>query len=325
VNRLLNVTRSRVQRWLLPAWLCLLLAAVTAIGVSAWLSGGSDAGGTPQGAVEQARAQRMLTGLSLPNSMGTGSEVASSRDQDVEQPKPEDTPSPHDFVWPVDGYIVQGMWAGHPSGIDIGAATGDPVRAARKGKVTFVGGDPCCGYGNFIIVEHDDGRSTLYGHLSAFDVELGDDVDQNQRIGSIGATGKADGPHLHFELRSYGGVVNPLDHLWPHRSAPPPPPFVAGPPAQSAGEGAEPPASEPESSGSTISAGEAISAALPWLAGEANAAYQLDSGSCTAISSGPNWIVTCRALLQGCVDPTVCVSTVTACVLSQPVLVASIC
>jgi len=324
VNRLLNVTRGRVQRWLLPAWLCLLLAAVTAIGVSAWLGDGS-AGGASLGAEEQARAQSMLTGLGLPDSMGTGSEVASSRDRDVEPSKPEETPSPHDFIWPVDGYIVQGMWAGHPSGIDIGAMTGDPVRAVRDGTVIFAGGDPCCGYGNFIIVEHDDGWSSLYGHLSAFAVGLGDEVDQNQRIGSIGATGKADGPHLHFELRSYGGVVNPLDYLWPHRSAPPPPPYVAGAPAQSASEAPEPPASEPESSGVAISAGEAISAALPWLAGEANAAYELDAGSCSAISSGPNWIVTCRALLQGCLDPTVCASIVTACVLSQPVLVASSC
>lgn len=267
----------------------------------------------------------MLTGLGLPDSMGAGSDVASARDQDAEKSKPKETPSPHDFVWPVEGYIVQGMWAGHPSGIDIGASTGDPVRAVQDGKVIFAGGDPCCGYGNFIVVEHDDGWSSLYGHLSAFEVDLGDEVRQNQRIGRIGATGKADGPHLHFELRSYGGVVDPLNYLWPHRSAPPPPPYVASAPAQSASELAAPPTATPESTGAAISAGEAIGAALPWLAREADAAYQFDAGSCSAIPSGPNWIVNCRAMLQGCPDPTACASILTACVLSQPVLVASTC
>jgi hypothetical protein len=221
------------------------------------------------------------------------------------------------------------MWAGHPSGIDIGANTGDPIHAVRDGKVIFAGGNPCCSYGYFIIIEHDGGWSSLYGHLSKFDVQFGDEVKQGELIGRVGMTGKADGPHVHFELRSFGGVVDPLSYLWPRRSAPPPPPFVASenPPAAPAAPAAgEPdPTAVPEPSGPALAASYAIGAAINYMAGEADASYQIDASSCTATPSGPNWNVSCRAVLAGCVDLTACSYLLTACVLSQPLLVTSVC
>jgi len=59
------------------------------------------------------------------------------------------------FVWPADGYVSQGMTPRHPTGIDIAADVGSEIRAARDGTVLFAGGDPCCSYGNYIVVAHD--------------------------------------------------------------------------------------------------------------------------------------------------------------------------
>ena len=318
-----------MQRWLVGAALCLLATFFTtaAIAVGACLSS-SAASGTADGGPDE-RVQGLVSGLGLPNAAGAeppGSQAGEERDRQ-EESTPRTTPTAADFIWPAEGYIVQGMWAGHPSGIDIGANTGEPVRAVRAGTVVFAGGNACCSYGYFIIIEHDDGWSSLYGHLSAFDAQYGDEVEQGERIGRVGMTGKADGPHVHFELRSYGGVVDPLSYLWPRRSAPPPPPYVASeqPAAPAAPAAAEPdPTAVPEPSIS-LGASTAINAAIGWLAGEADASYQIDASSCTASPSGPNWVVRCRAVLDGCADLTTCSYLLSACVLSQPLLVASTC
>lgn len=121
------------------------------------------------------------------------------------------TPRPP-FAWPAEASISQPMAENHPYGIDI-AVRFEPVYAVRDGRVTFVGGDPCCSYGLFVVVEHDQGWTSLYAHLETFAVGLGDDVTQGQRIGRSGETGKARGPHLHFELRSWGTPLDPVPRL----------------------------------------------------------------------------------------------------------------
>ena len=125
------------------------------------------------------------------------------------------------FIWPVEGEVTQGLWERHAAGIDIAAQVGDPVRAVRDGRVVFAGGDPCCGYGLFIIIEHDEGWSSLYAHLSEARVQAGDVVAQGDVIALAGATGTVTGPHLHFELRLFGVPVDPLLYLPPGRPAPP--------------------------------------------------------------------------------------------------------
>ncbi len=131
-------------------------------------------------------------------------------------PTPTITPTPSPpFVWPANGRVSQRMSEGHPYGIDIAVNVGEPVRAARDGRVTYVGGDPCCSYGYFLVIEHDGGSNSLYAHLSAFAVGAGDEVTQGQLVGLSGETGKARGAHLHFELRSSGTPVNPLNRLPP--------------------------------------------------------------------------------------------------------------
>jgi pyruvate/2-oxoglutarate dehydrogenase complex dihydrolipoamide acyltransferase (E2) component len=76
--------------------------------------------------------------------------------------------------------------------------------------VTFAGGDPCCQYGYHVIIEHGEGSSSLYGHLSQIYVSEGQYVSQGDVLGLGGATGEADGKHLHFELRLGGELVDPL-------------------------------------------------------------------------------------------------------------------
>ncbi|VWC01229.1 M23 family metallopeptidase [Burkholderia dolosa] len=97
------------------------------------------------------------------------------------------------------------------TGVDLAAPSGTPVDAAADGVVSFVGTDPG-GYGRYVIVDHADGYSTYYAHLSAFarGLKVGEPVKQGQRIGSVGMTGAATGPHLHFEVRVANDPVDPL-------------------------------------------------------------------------------------------------------------------
>lgn len=116
------------------------------------------------------------------------------------------------FIWPTPSHLISGndFWAGH-LGIDIGAYTGDAIWAASSGVVIWAGGMEG-GYGNVVVLEHDNGANvwvTLYAHLSAINVRCGDVVSQGQVIAASGNSGNSTGPHLHFEVRENGSFVNP--------------------------------------------------------------------------------------------------------------------
>ena len=98
-------------------------------------------------------------------------------------------------------------WRAH-NGVDYGAPTGTAVRSVGDGVVESAGRQN--GYGNVIQLLHSSGNSTLYAHLSRIDVRPGQRVEQGQRIGAVGATGWATGPHLHFEFRVNGQIQDPL-------------------------------------------------------------------------------------------------------------------
>lgn len=97
------------------------------------------------------------------------------------------------------------------SGIDLGARYGTSVKASNGGVVIYAGW--YSGYGKTVIVSHDKKRSTLYAHLSAIKVSVGDKVAQGNVIGKVGSTGYSTGPHLHFEFRANGKTKNPLSVL----------------------------------------------------------------------------------------------------------------
>jgi len=92
-------------------------------------------------------------------------------------------------------------------GIDIKGNTGDPVKAVKAGKIKFAGEQK--GYGKLVVIDHGDGTETKYGHLSDIGVTQGAQVESNQIIGKLGATGNVTGPHLHYELIKNGQAVDP--------------------------------------------------------------------------------------------------------------------
>jgi murein DD-endopeptidase MepM/ murein hydrolase activator NlpD len=98
-------------------------------------------------------------------------------------------------------------WRAH-LGVDYGAPTGTPVRAVGEGSVEFAGWQN--GYGNTVVLRHGGERETRYAHLSRLDVKRGQRVEQGQRIGAVGSTGWATGPHLHFEFLTRGQQVDPV-------------------------------------------------------------------------------------------------------------------
>jgi murein DD-endopeptidase MepM/ murein hydrolase activator NlpD len=97
------------------------------------------------------------------------------------------------------------------TGLDFRAATGDPVRATANGKVASSGW--AGGYGRMVEIDHGNGLSTRYGHLSEINVKVGDQIKIGQVIGAVGSTGRSTGPHLHYETRIDGEAVDPQKFL----------------------------------------------------------------------------------------------------------------
>ena len=112
--------------------------------------------------------------------------------------------------WPATGKVVMrySTSEGGNKGIDIAGSRGQPVYAAAAGKVVYVG-NQLRGYGNLVIIRHDNGLETYYGHLSERMVEPNQWVEAGQIIGLGGSTGRSTGPHLHFETRYYGQSFDP--------------------------------------------------------------------------------------------------------------------
>jgi murein DD-endopeptidase MepM/ murein hydrolase activator NlpD len=114
------------------------------------------------------------------------------------------------FIWPTANHFLSGndFWSGHP-GIDIAAGLGVPVWAASAGTVTIAQGGWNGGYGNVVMIDHNNGYLTVYGHLSQINVSACESVAAGQGIGLAGSTGNSTGPHLHFEIRQNGVAVDP--------------------------------------------------------------------------------------------------------------------
>lgn len=128
------------------------------------------------------------------------------------------------MTWPAPGYSTVTSYFGsrfHPvlkvqklhTGIDIGAPSGASVVAADSGTVIISGYSGA--YGNYIVINHGGGISTLYGHHSSNVVAKGAVVKKGQKIANVGSTGWSTGPHLHFEVQVNGAVQNPLNYVSP--------------------------------------------------------------------------------------------------------------
>lgn len=126
------------------------------------------------------------------------------------------TKSKPTYMYPVTNWNITSnfgyRWGRLHAGTDVGVPIGTTVRASRGGQVITAGW--VGGYGNCVIIDHGDGVSTRYGHLSEVLVSVGQYVDQGDQIALSGNTGRSTGPHLHFEIRINGEAVDPLPYLY---------------------------------------------------------------------------------------------------------------
>lgn len=134
-----------------------------------------------------------------------------------DQPKPVQKITQVSFAWPLQGRITSGFGSRidpfsrdrrFHNGIDISAETGTPVHAACDGTVIFSGWKD--GYGNLVVVKHENGYVSVYGHNSELKKKEGDAVSKGEIISLSGMTGAVTGAHLHFEIQKYGTPLNPL-------------------------------------------------------------------------------------------------------------------
>ena len=120
------------------------------------------------------------------------------------------------LAWPVDGVVLRAFASGQRAyyGLLIAAPAGSAVRAAGAGKVAFVG-DQHTALGLLVIVQHDDGLVSVYGHLERAEVATGQSVVRGQAIGVIGTSGGAESPRLHYQLRRGRTPIDPTPLLPP--------------------------------------------------------------------------------------------------------------
>lgn len=129
-------------------------------------------------------------------------------------------PSPGKLLYPIDAPVTSEYgYRTHPisgvqrlhAGMDFGAPSGTPIKAAERGKVIHSGWYQ--GYGNTVILDHGEGLSTLYAHASELIVSTGDPIRAGETVSLVGSTGYSTGPHLHFEVLENDEAVNPRNYL----------------------------------------------------------------------------------------------------------------
>jgi LysM repeat protein len=116
------------------------------------------------------------------------------------------------YIWPASGSISQNYRFYHKA-IDISNRGGGPILAADAGVVVTSGWVDNSGYGNRVVIDHGNGSVTLYAHMSAVQVRVGQRVNRGDVLGQMGSTGRSTGVHLHFEIRQGGALLNPLNFL----------------------------------------------------------------------------------------------------------------
>jgi murein DD-endopeptidase MepM/ murein hydrolase activator NlpD len=133
----------------------------------------------------------------------------------VPAPEPEQTASvpAGDFRWPARGRVIAGFGAnGGNEGINIAVPEGTPVKAAEAGTVTYAGSE-VKGYGNLILIKHENGYVSAYAHNGSLNVKRGEQVKRGQVIATSGQTGNVTSPQLHFEIRKGATPVDPMKYL----------------------------------------------------------------------------------------------------------------
>ena len=118
-------------------------------------------------------------------------------------------PGGGEFIWPAGGSLTQYFAWYHP-GIDIANRSAPGIAASDSGTVVVSGWPDSMGYGNRVVIDHGNGYTSMYAHLSNIYVSVGDSVSRGQLIGQMGSTGRSTGTHLHLEIHYKGVALNPL-------------------------------------------------------------------------------------------------------------------
>jgi len=146
-------------------------------------------------------------------------EAEGSKRRRIDQPSslPTTPAASANYTWPVQGTVTRGFNPKGPKGtqndgINISAAKGSPVVAANNGVVAHVG-NQLRGFGNVILVKHDNGTMTVYAHLDKATVKKGAVVNAGDQIGTVGQTGTVNKPQLHFEIRKGRKPIDPDKYL----------------------------------------------------------------------------------------------------------------
>lgn len=142
------------------------------------------------------------------NSGSTGGEAPPSNNQSFLFPMAYCTMLTSAYGYRI--HPITGNYAFH-NGVDLAAGTGTEIYATKSGTVTTA--EENYVYGNYVVINHLDGYSSLYGHMTRFTVSEGEYVEQGQLIGYVGSTGWSNGPHLHFTIYYNGSSVNPMNYI----------------------------------------------------------------------------------------------------------------
>jgi murein DD-endopeptidase MepM/ murein hydrolase activator NlpD len=132
-----------------------------------------------------------------------------------ERERPETVYEKVDFIWPVEGKCTNPFEDNERrrhQGIDISCSSGTPIKASNAGTVIYAG-NTIKGYGNMVILRHSEEFVTVYAHNQVNLVKERDRIEKGQIIGKVGQTGRATGPHLHFEIRRNNKPVDPVPYL----------------------------------------------------------------------------------------------------------------
>jgi murein DD-endopeptidase MepM/ murein hydrolase activator NlpD len=118
-----------------------------------------------------------------------------------------------EFRWPARGRVISGFGgSGSNEGINIAVPDGTPVKAAESGTVAYAGNE-VKGYGNLVLIRHDNGYVSAYAHNGDIDVKRGQKVNRGQTIAKSGQSGNVTSPQIHFEIRKGSQPVDPMKYL----------------------------------------------------------------------------------------------------------------
>lgn len=132
----------------------------------------------------------------------------------VAAPQPSaEAPAGSGYLWPTNVRTITQYYGWRHTGVDIAGPVGSPLYASKAGTVITSQCGWNGGYGCYVILDHGGGVTTLYGHASQLNVEVGDEVNQGDVVALMGSTGRSTGPHIHFEVRVSGSRQNPLKYV----------------------------------------------------------------------------------------------------------------